>query len=180
MNTLFFVLALLFIAALLVYAWYGGFKSIQIDIARQGGETVVYEKITGDYRQSGAVMDRLYYSLLNDYQIKTYKGFGIYHDNPKHVEKAKLRSEAVCIIEPADLDRLPHDLPFSVKQLPEKDFVVCQFPYKGKLSVFFSLMKVYPALNRYAETRQDLAGGSITEICDIPGKTIYYRMEINP
>jgi hypothetical protein len=32
------------------------------------------KKIVGDYKQSGVIMDKIYYSLLNEDRIETYIG----------------------------------------------------------------------------------------------------------
>jgi len=123
-------------------------------------------------------MDKVYYSLLNDYKIETFKGFGIYYDNPQKVEKSKLRSEIGCIIENKDLDKIK-DLPsnFKIKVLPEKEYITTVFPFKGKMSIMVSLMKVYPALGKFAQ-KHELKGGAVMEIYDMPNKKIYYRQEI--
>lgn len=34
-------------------AYWGAFKSIQFSVVEQGGETLVYEEMTGDYRKAG-------------------------------------------------------------------------------------------------------------------------------
>ena len=103
----------------IIYAYLGGFKKINFQHLDQGGETLVYEEITGDYQQSAAVMDKIYYSLLNDFNIETYKGFGLYFDNPQKVEKDKLHSEAGCILEKADTNKISllKDK-FEIKTLP--------------------------------------------------------------
>ncbi|MFO7864538.1 MAG: hypothetical protein R6U85_11095 [Salinivirgaceae bacterium] len=172
-------LAILSAIILAVWAYFDGFRKIKITVAEQGGETVVYESITGDYRQSGAVMDKVYYTLLNDYKIETYKGFGQYYDNPKLVDKTKLRSEAGCIIEPKDVQKLVQiDIPFRVKTIPVKKYMITEFPYKGKLSVMFGIFKVYPALEKFTMQNNHSIDGSIIEIYDVPGKKIMYRKEI--
>jgi len=63
---IFSVLAVLFVV---VYAYYGGFKKVSFRIEHQGGETIVYENVTGDYSQTGKVSDKIYYTLLNDEKI---------------------------------------------------------------------------------------------------------------
>lgn len=179
MKILIAVILLLIIALLAGYAWLGGFNKVVVHKALQGGETVVYQSLTGDYKQSGSAMDSIYYSLKNDYQIETFKGFGIFYDNPQKVEKSKLRSEAGCIIEHTDTGRLPK-LPenWKTKVLPEKEYLVAEYPYKGKMSVMASLMKVYPALNKYTKAHKLNTDGAVTEIYDIPAGKIYYRKEL--
>lgn len=163
----------------LIYAYFGGFKKVMPEISRQGGETAVYEAITGDYKQSGAVMDRVYYSLRDTYNIETYKGFGIYYDNPKNTEKSKLRSEAGCIIEPGDVDKVNAiSGNFKVKVIPEKEYLTAEFPYKGKMSVMVGLSRVYPAINKYVRKNGLPQEGAVTEIYDVPNKKIIYRKGI--
>jgi len=160
-------------------AYWGAFKNIQFRVVEQGGETLVYEEMTGDYRQSGEVMDRVYYSLLNDYNIETFKGFGIYYDNPQKVETSKLRSELGCIVEESDIHRLKElEGNFKIKTYPKGKYIVAEFPYKGKLSVIFGIMKVYPALNKYVKEKGYDEEGAIMEIYDTPGKKIIYRKAI--
>jgi effector-binding domain-containing protein len=174
------VLVIVVVLLVIVWAFFGGFRKIKIAVAEQGGETVVYESITGDYRQSGAVMDKVYSSLLNKYEIETYKGFGQYYDNPKLVDKNKLRSEAGCIIEPKDVQKLAQiDIPFRVKTIPVKKYMITEFPYKGKLSVMVGIFKVYPALEKFTMQNNHSIDGSIIEIYDVPGKKIMYRKEIS-
>ena len=160
-------------------AYWGAFKSIQFRMVEQGGETLVYEEMTGDYRQSGVVMDRVYYSLLNDYKIETFKGFGIYYDNPQKVETSKLRSELGCILEESDIHRLSElEGNFKIKTYPKGNYIVAEFPNKGRLSVIFGIMKVYPALNKFVKEKGYDEEGAIMEIYDTPGKKIIYRKEL--
>ena len=83
------VLAILVIALAGFYAYYGGFKKINISVSKTGGDILIYEVIQGDYKQSGVIMDKIYYALLNEDNIETFKGFGLYFDNPQKVEKSK-------------------------------------------------------------------------------------------
>ena len=139
------------ITFIIFYAYYGGFKTVIVSIKEEGGETLIYEKIIGDYKQSGEVMDKIYKSLLNEDKIETYKGFGIYYDNPKKIEKTKLRSEAGCIIEKKNINKLPAIREkYNIKKIPIKKYITTEFPYKNKISIFFSIMKVYPALTKFA------------------------------
>ncbi len=177
MKIILLIISILIITIIVVYAYYGGFKGINFSVKEQGGETLVYENMTGDYKQTPAVSDRVYYSLLNDYGIATTKGFGIYYDNPKKVEKSKLRSEIGCIVENIDsatIDRLSGK--FLIKTYPYKSYITTEFPFKGKLSVMFGIMKVYPALEKYLKDH-GYSDSPIMEIYDVPNKKIIYRIE---
>jgi DNA gyrase inhibitor GyrI len=179
MKAILIILISLIILILVILAWLGAFKKVHVFAARQGGETLVYETIKGEYRQSAAAMDRIFYRLLNEDKIETFKGFGIYYDDPKKVSKDKLRSEAGCILEPADVAKTESlAKKYQVKVFPEGDYLVAEFPYKNKLSIFMSLAKVYPALDKYAKMHNYNPEGFVMEIYDIPNKKIYYRKEI--
>lgn len=171
-------IVVILLICVVVYEYYGGFKKLKIQIADQGGEFVIYDTIVGDYRQSGVVMDKIYYSLLDDFKVETYKGYGKYFDNPEKVEKSKLRSEAGCIIEQKDVNKAKALSIYKSKFLPEQRYIISEFPYKGKLSVLFSIMKVYPALSKFAVMNGFDAESAIIEMYDIPNKKILYRKEI--
>jgi uncharacterized protein (TIGR02588 family) len=179
MKIVLIVIAVLAVVLVAIYAYYGGFKKVSFRIENQGGETVVYENVAGDYSQTGKVSDRIYYTLLNEEKVETTKGIGIYYDNPKTVAKDKLRSEIGCIVENLDsvtLTRLAEK--YQVKTLPQSEFVVTEFPFKGKLSILFGIMKVYPALDKFSKERGYIES-PITEIYDVPNKKIIYRKQID-
>ena len=127
MKIILIVSAILIIAFIVFYAYFGGFKKIDISVSKSGGEVLIYEKIQGDYRQSGVIMDKIYNSLLNEDKIETFKGFGVYYDNPRKVEKSKLRSEAGCILEKKDIDKLPIlENKYTVRTFPEKEYIITE------------------------------------------------------
>ena len=84
------IVALIFSVA----AYYGGFKKIDLSIDVQGGELLIFKSKTGDYKNSGKVMDEIYESLIKDFDITSYKGFGTYYDNPREVKRELLRYDA--------------------------------------------------------------------------------------
>lgn len=170
------VTVIIVIAALSgLYFYYGGFYDIKIRTEMTGGETIVYKKVTGDYKQTPSVTDEVYDYLLNQCKIKTYKGFGVFYDNPKNVKKEELRSEVGCIIEPEDVHKLDTTCcMYEVKQLPYKQSIVTEFPYKGGVSIIIGLIKVYPQLENYVK-KHNLPDTPIIEIYDIPNKKVIYR-----
>lgn len=179
MKILLIIIGLALVVMAIAFVYYGGFYKVTCRIEKQGGELLVYKPMTGDYAKSGRLMDEIYYALLNDYGIETYKGFGIYFDNPGDVEKSKLRSEIGCIIEEKDhlaLSRLSED--FRIKTFPEKSYIVAEFPSKGKLSILFGIRKVYPAMEQFVKTNGYKSSGAVMEIYDVPNKKIIYRKEI--
>ncbi|MGQ1889982.1 GyrI-like domain-containing protein [Thermophagus sp. OGC60D27] len=163
----------------IVFIYYGGLTKVNCRIDTQGGETLVFKDMTGDYAKSGKLADEIYYALLNDYGIETFKGFGIYYDNPKEVEKNKLRSEIGCIVEQKDISKLSQlKGEFKTKTYPRKSYIVAEFPFKGKLSVILGIMKVYPSIEKFVKDKGYNNVGAVMEIYDVPNKKIIYRKEI--
>lgn len=169
------VIVTLLVIILAVCGYYGAFGKVEFRIEEQGGEVLVYENMLGDYSQTAEVTNRIYYDLLNNEKIETTKGFGIYLDNPQEVETSKLRSEVGCILDNPDsalIARLSEK--YNIKILPVGNYVITEFPFKGKISILFGIMKVYPALHKFCE-EHNISGGAIMEIYDVSNKKIIYR-----
>ena len=155
---------------------YGVASHIRFERVRAGVETVVYEEGQGDYRKSGELMDSVYEKLIETESIETYRGFGVFYDNPKNVPVDKLRYEAGCILDgpsEATIKRLKTN--FKVKNLKEGQCITTEFPFKGKLSIVLGTLRVYPALSRYIREHNLPEAGPIMEIYDVPGEKIVYR-----
>jgi hypothetical protein len=58
----------------------------------------------------------------------------------------------------------------------KKERIVVRFPFKGKLSIQFGIMKAYPALQKYAK-KNKLTPGNITEMYNGIEKRIEYMMD---
>ncbi len=176
MKTALIIILSLAVILLAIYFYFGGFAKIELQITEQGGETLVFEEITGDYKQSAIVMDKIYHDLLENEDIETYRGFGIYYDNPKEVEINKLRADAGCILEVNHLKYLPKlEGKYNIKTLPKSTCITTEFPFRGKLSVLLGILRVYPAMHKFAQSNEIDELGEVVEIYDIPNKKIIYR-----
>lgn len=179
------IVSIIVFAAIAIYAFLGGFRKVKFQIEMSGGETIVYKDVSGDYRQTPSVTNEVYNYLLNELKIETYKGIGIFYDNPKKVkEKVKtnesvigyiMRSESGCVIEPKDTIRLSSmQCKYKIKTLPAQKTLITEFPYKGSLSLLMAMFKIYPALEKYTKVH-NLKDSPIIEIYDVPNKKIIYR-----
>ncbi len=179
METIIIIIIAIVGVLLILYAWLGGFRKIQFTLQEAGGEVLAYEPHTGEYKNVGKVIDKMYYALLNEEKVECFRGFGIYYDNPQKVEKEKLRSEVGNILEnptPELLNQLSGK--HNIKTLEQQKFLVAEFPYKNQMSVIMGIMKVYPALNKYIRQNQLNEEGFVMEIYDVPKKKIVYRKQI--
>lgn len=169
------IVAIVVIAILSIYAYFGGFNSIKVKTEVTGGEVIVYKEVKGNYKQTPDITNEIYYYLLNELGIETYKGIGVFYDNPKEVEEKKLRSESGCIIEARDIERLNSDkCKYKIQILPTDTVITAELLFKGTLSIFMGFIKVYPAIEKYAQTH-NMGNGPIIEIYDVTNKKIIYR-----
>lgn len=168
------VVVALLLLLLALYAYYGGFAKIEITEKETGGEVFIYKEVIGDYNQAGKITNEVYNSLLADYKIETQKGCGIYYDDPKLVDKDKLRSEVGCILEAGDIDKIGGlKSEYKIKILPFGKYVITEFPYKGFPSIIIGIIKVYPKLGEYMI--ENKINSPIMEVYDIPNNKIIYR-----
>jgi hypothetical protein len=162
-------------------AYYHVWMPIRPRIEATGGETLVYEPVIGDYKQTGTITNKVYYALLNIDGIETFKGFAIFYDNPKKIAKSQLRSDVGCILQDADVAKIDSQKllsKYSIKQCEHKEYLVTQFPYRGIPSIVLGLIKVYPALSKFAEQSGFEADSPVMEIYDVPNKVIVYRKKL--
>ena len=152
------------------------FASIDVKEKKIGPLKLIYKEYIGPYKETGQIQDEVYYSLLNEEKIETYKGFGIYYDDPKTTPDSELRSKSGCILEEKDydkLDRLEED--YDLMELGDQKYIYAEFPFKSKLSIMLGVFKVYPQLDRYLEEK-GYEKKEVMEIYDIPNKKIIYLM----
>jgi len=179
MKIVLIIIAVIAVVLLAIYVWLGGFKKIPFSVQETGGEVLVYESHTGDYKNVGKVIDKMYYALLNDANVECFRGFGIYYDNPQKVEKEKLRSDVGNILENPTPEILARLTPkYNIRTQEKQQYLVAEFPYKNQMSIFIGIMRVYPALNRYIRENNLSEEGYVMEIYDMPERKIVYRKQL--
>lgn len=176
MQTTIIIIGTVLLVLAVAYAWLGGFKQIRFKMQEAGGETLIYESHSGDYKNVGKVIDKMYYALLNQEKVECFRGFGIYYDDPRKVQKAKLRSDVGNILESPTPELLQQlDGKFNIKTLEQQKFLVAEFPLKNRLSIMMGIMRVYPAMTRHISKNNLSDEGFVMEIYNVPGKKIEYR-----
>ena len=165
---------------LILAGYFGAFTRVLVKEESKKTFWLVYEKFTGPYQNTGPVMDELYYRLLNDDSIETFKGFGIYYDNPREVKPDECRSIVGNILEEKDYDRIDElKNKYNIMEITESKGLSSQFPYRGKLSIMMGIMKVYPEINKTIDSL-GIKSKPIMEIYNIPEKMIHYFMALDP
>lgn len=160
--------------------YYGFFKKLQVVQSDFDECWFVYKTCVGPYNKTAATSDSIYYDLLNNEKIETYKGMSIYYDNPKETSPDSCRSAIGCILDPKDLDKIETlKEKFQVIQLEKRSSYGATLPYKGTVSVIVGVLRAYPALSRFM---QDLGKESkpVAELCDVPVKSIFYYTGFTP
>jgi len=178
MKLILSILGTLIILIVVTLSYYGLFTRISIAEKEMGGFWLLYEKHVGDYKEVGPVIDRMYSRLLGEDAIETSRGFGLYYDDPKKVKKENLRSVVGCILDKQDESKIDHlKKYYKIKYYPATKSVVAEFPFKGTLSIFMGIFKVYPKLAEYIKQR-NYTSGPFMEIYDTLHKKIFYVASI--
>ncbi len=175
---LFLSIVFLIVLGFLTHA--GLFQPVVAVEKEMGPFTMVYQEHSGPYYQVKDDMDEVYYGLER-MGVITYRGIGLYYDDPKQVESADLRSEVGSILEEKDWSEIERiESEFAVKTIPAQTAVVAELPIRNPLSYMVGPQKVYRQVNRiwqeqgYAEPEYSLeiydeANRKITYITPIPG-----------
>lgn len=177
-KALLIILGILFVLIIGYLIYSGVFVSVNVIEKSVGPYQLVFKEHKGDYKDSAKVANEIYYTLLNDYKIETFKGFGIYYDDPVEVKKKDLRSEVGVILEKKDYFKINKiKKKFKVKRLNRINSVVAELPFKTRASVILGIIKVYPAFKKYMKEKKYKQNYSI-EIYDVPNQKITYLIPI--
>ena len=156
---------------------YGGFTRIKVTEQEVGREKLVYVSLRGPYSETAPVMYKLEDQLRKE-NVETFKGFGIYYDNPRFVKKDSLRSDVGCVLESADTAKVFWlRAKFGIMTLPKRKYITVEFPFKGSPSIMLGVLRVYPALNKYVKDNGYSEKEPIMEIYDRLNHKIIYRKE---
>ena len=168
---------LLLVAVILVHA--GLFEPVIAMEKKIDSYTLVYQDHIGSYYKVKPAMDEVYHGLLR-MGIETYRGAGVFYDDPQKVPKNKLRSKVGSILEEKDLDKIDKiKNSFNVKEIPASKSIVVEFPIRNMLSYMIAPAKVYKEVNMLWQQQSYPEYKYAVEIYDVPNKTITYIMPIN-
>lgn len=169
------VLAVIFFAIL---AYMGALTEPSVSEAKMGPYLLVYEEYVGPYMNTGKVFDKVYNAVKND-GIETTRGLGIYFDDPSRVPADKLRSECGVVIEGKDASKFAAvSKKYMSKKIKASDSLVVEFPIRNAFSYMVGPMKAYPALAKYARSKNYKMAGAY-ELYDHPAGKIFFVMEIS-
>ncbi|CAG0900752.1 unnamed protein product [Cyprideis torosa] len=159
----FLVILLITILSFLMYC--GAFSSVSVKAGKPsfGKMVFCYKFQRGSYSGVG----ELFTKVTCDFPDK--KVMGIYYDDPKKTSPERCRScigvilheerddKRTTVDDSAILESLCSDAltkGYQVQKFPKVNYaVISTFPYVTKLSIFFAVNKVYPAMAQYIEER---------------------------
>ncbi|MFH1856878.1 MAG: hypothetical protein ABH836_06650, partial [Candidatus Omnitrophota bacterium] len=161
----------------------GVFYSVKLREQAVGGYWVVYQGNIGPYEKVEPVIAKVCKNLKND-GIETKSSFGLYYDNPRDMDKEKLKSEVGAILDEKYYDEIGKlKAKYNIKQLKKRNSLVAEFPIKNVLSYMIGPMKVYPAMEKYCKAKNidcdNVKDSYGLEIYDMENKKITYIMPID-
>ena len=174
------IVAGIVVALIIIFlGYYGLFRKVTVEERNLDSFWMVYQKHIGEYKDVGPIMDAIYTDLKDNLSISMTRGFGIYYDDPREVPKEKCRSIVGCILENADIGRVDElKEKYFVREYPASSVVTAEFPYKGTMSIFIGIFKVYPKLGKYIKEK-GYEPRPMFEIYDMPARKTIYGMSKN-
>lgn len=179
----FIIGSIVFIVVMIALLFYQGvFYPIKLKEQFVGDYWVVYQENVGPYEKVGPVIEKICQDLKND-GIDTTLSFGIYYDNPKEVDKEKLKSEVGAILDEKYYGKIKNfQSKYNIKQLKKRHSLVADFPIKNKLSYILGPIKVYFAMEEYCKEKnidiKKVKDGFGLEIYDMKNKKITYILPV--
>jgi len=161
----------------ILLAYMGVLTEPSVSESKMGPYLLVYEEYVGPYMNTGKVFDKVYNAVKND-GIETTRGLGVYFDDPSKVPADKLRSECGVVIESKDAAKFARvSRKYMSKKIKASDSLVVEFPIRSSFSYMIGPMKAYPALGKYAQSKNYEIKGTY-ELYDHPAGKIFFVMEI--
>jgi DNA gyrase inhibitor GyrI len=149
------VLVVIIAAGVLYYCSYiGMFTKVNITEQQMGPFYFVYTPYTGDYSKVGPSMEKVRARLESEFGIKPMRAMGIYYSDPRTVKIEDLKADVGYL-----LDKSYETLADSimkkmwVKIMFPKNYAVAEFPMKNKASIMMGIMKVYPEITKYMQSK---------------------------
>ena len=178
MNRIIGVTAAIAIAVFIMYVYYGGCYKIKFTEAYAGGEKVVYQSVKGDYPKTEYATDNVIEFLQKNYKLQNLRCYSYYNANPHFYDKSYLKSEGGCIVSDSLQIDTNINKNFKIRILPKDKYILCQLPYKGKLSILISSIRFYPKLYNYLTAKGYNVLSPVTELFETNTKQITYRINI--
>ncbi|HBS05220.1 MAG TPA: hypothetical protein DEA96_09660 [Leptospiraceae bacterium] len=136
-----------------LFAYMGGFSSVQVSEVTFGPHTIIYATHRGPYEEIGSSWEK-FQSRWEKAGLKECKSLAIYLD-PPDTPPEKLRSILGCNVEHLDAseqEKLAQEFP--VFEIPAMQSMRSEFPYRNMLSFMLGPIKVYPEFQKVMEEKK--------------------------
>lgn len=149
-RKLLWAVASIILAAFVLLAWLGAFKTLTVNDSSQGGYVVVGYDYMGPFENIGPVYERVVASgdslgLLTDSLV------GIYYSNPDEVAPDSLLSFVGIVVGNNDDDLGTLDFgAMRTERIPSGRALWIDFPYSVRLGMYVGILRAYDALGEAA------------------------------
>lgn len=152
---------------LLVYAWWGGFNRVHIEASERGPYSYAYLDHHGSYAKIADTRVQVL-RALREQGVSPIEPIAVLLDDPRYVERSKLRAEVGYLVRIGDVIRQP----LKRGELPRRKVWVAEV----KAAELLAPSKVYQALHDYLQPHgTDIRMPSV-ELYDSPAEI--YRIGV--
>lgn len=179
MKTALYIALILIISLLTYLGFYNAFYSPKISIQEEGNEIIVFKHEKAMLHLTDSVMKTVFNELYEKNGIVVTKGFTYFYQNPSNRKDIPIEFDSGCMVNDEDSVRLNQiSSEFKIQRLPKMQYLVTDFPLKGKMSILFGNLKVYPKLDQYCQDNGFSTIAPVIEIYDRQTKKIHYRRQL--
>lgn len=150
------------VAALIGYSSYlavylGAFRPVVIEEVSQKTFILLGSEHIGPYHKIVPVIEKVE-TWAKQNQVDCTETFGLYLDNPKDLDEARLRSFGGCLLRSAAPTNLPKE--FEVREFSAEKFIQAKF--EGSPGI--GPLKVYPKVTDFMTEKNLKSAGQVLEV----------------
>ena len=160
-------------------AYFGAFNRITVNVEERGDDVVIYRETKSDARESLGLIYEFRNEIVEIYSFEPKRYYRKYLSDVHNTFTKKVDTEYGIVIGSSDqLERMDFNLNVDLKKIPRKDYLVAEFPYRGRFSMWIGTQRVYPAFDKFCEENNCNKNAPVIELYDFEKGKIIYLKEI--
>lgn len=165
---IFLIISCALVYGITIFFRLGAHKSVTIDLVKNYPEVaLISADHLGPYHKINSVIETVE-AWASAHNLPCQRTFGLYLDDPRDKDEARLRSKGGCVLDGVQSLSLSEPLPegFTMSKLEARQYVVARFEGAPSISPF----KVYPKVADWMKEQGLQSQGPVYEIYSFIGQ----------
>ena len=168
------VLLVILVLVGVYYTYLGGFMAVEFKEAPYAGFNAVVVNESGYYQSDAGLLKVKNYLDLSS--VEGYRHVKFFSGRDSFYGKGKYKSGV--ILDRVELLRVSESENYSIVKVPEKEYLISEFPYKNKMSTLVASYRINSFLDEEL-VRLNMTLNSTTQIHETFYRKIVYLFEID-